>query len=215
MQKAVFHLFLLFVMVLTFSCGSKKSTFEIISFNAITNHELQKNDSIIETDLSNAPIEGIRIPSTKQIKGGRFSFDFTITKKSSTPEKLYYRLYYQNCSYKFDESHEYNGENFYGSWESDTIGFKPIPDFKDKTTIIDSLTIIGNPRNEQLYFGPNPKTQIDNPEDLINTINFIKDNKDWYSAIIQKAKSENRNIDEQLILDAKWALSEKKKNDTF
>lgn len=215
MHKRILHSFFIVIVLLTISCGGKKSSFEVTSFNAITNEEFKTGDSIInlDCDLSDAALFGVRIPNTKQCKGGKLAFDFKLKRLEDKNEKLYYRLFYQNESYKFDETHEYNGENFYGSWENDSITFKEIPDFKNEITINDSLVIIGNPRNEQLYFGPNPTNKIIDDEQLKNTILYIQNDPIWYGEVKKKAAAEKRTFEEQLKLDAIWALDDIRKKE--
>src|SRR3989344_3357820 len=121
MQKPglTFYWSLLSVFIL-FSCTKKTSDFEILEFNCATNKEFKQSDSVIniDADLSDGALYGIRIPNTNQCEKGKIAFNFKIQKKSGKKEKLYYKLFYQNESYKFDESHENSGENCYGSWEN-------------------------------------------------------------------------------------------------
>ena len=215
MQRSSIFLFLSILALFTVSCSDKKSSFEVVSFNAITNEEFKTTDSLlnIDCDLSDAALFGVRIPNTKQCKGGKLSFDFKVKRINDKKEKLYYRLFYQNETYKFDETHEYNGENFYGSWENDSLTFKAIPDFTDEITINDSLVVIGNPRNEQLYFGPNPTNKIIDDEQLKNTILYIQNDPIWYGEVKKKAVLEKRALEEQLKLDALWALDDIRKKE--
>ncbi len=195
------------------SCNKNSSSFEITSFNALSNEEFktQSDTLIIEADLSDAPLKGVRIPSIAQCKGGKFRFDFTV-KQNSKKEKLFYKLYFQNSSYKFDEKHEYSGENFYGSWIESNESFKLIPDFENEITITDSLVILGNPRNEQSYFGKDPLADVIDEDVLKNTISYIKDDKIWFPQIVEKAKKEKRSVDEQINLDAVWAIRQSVNN---
>jgi hypothetical protein len=127
-------------------------------------------------------------------------------------DKLYYKLFYQNETYKFSEDHEYSGENFYGSWEDSNIGFKEISSLENEISIIDSLVIVGNPRNEQLYYGPNPANGAVDDQLLANTIAFIKNDPVWFEQIKKKIITEKRTLEEQLTLDALWSISELHKN---
>ncbi|MDP2386931.1 MAG: hypothetical protein Q8M29_11205 [Bacteroidota bacterium] len=207
--------YLIIISVFLFSCKKKETSFEVVSFNSVTNKEFQANDSIvfIEADLSDAPLYGIRIPNAKQCDGGKLSFDFKIKRTDAKREKLYYRLFYQNETYKFDESHEYSGENFYGSWEDHSNTFKPVPDFDNEISITDSLVIIGNPRNEQIYFGLSPANKIVDNELLYNTMNYIKSDPVWFADIQKKARLEKRTIEEQLRMDALWSIDDKRKKE--
>ena len=100
----------------------------------------------LDMDLENAILDGIYIPSARQTKDGSGMFDFSFT----APKKgKYYKIYYQNESYKFPDTSALASENFYGSWEEVSIGFKPITTRKVK----DQLRIVGNPRVEAIYAG--------------------------------------------------------------
>jgi hypothetical protein len=134
--------------------------FTIQNFNPITNWQ---NDSAphktIYLDYDNATA-GFIIPSAKQIKEGTFNFEFEVKSNTSTSQKLFYKVYYQNESYKFPEfdsttnkEHEYAEENFYGSWENTATTFKEINITPDNSfhKIQDAIRIVGNPRNEERY----------------------------------------------------------------
>lgn len=200
--------------VLLFSCSKKKSFFEVTEFNSITNPEFKNNDTLVfvEANLDDAPLNGIRIPTAQQCAGGKFSFNFKIKRLEKSNDKLYYKLFYQNETYKFSEDHEYSGENFYGSWEDSNIGFKEISSLENEISIIDSLVIVGNPRNEQLYYGPNPANGAVDDQLLANTIAFIKNDPVWFEQIKKKIITEKRTLEEQLTLDALWSISELHKN---
>ncbi len=109
--------------ILQFSaCRSNETTagFEITSFNVLTNAEFESQFEativLLQADLENALMSGIRIPTENQCRGGKFGFMFNVKRINASKEKLYYKLYYQNASYKFDESNPLCHENFYGSW---------------------------------------------------------------------------------------------------
>lgn len=114
-------------------------------FRPMTNFDGRRTVSL-DMDLENAVTDGIYIPSAKQTKEGEgvFTFRFLALKKG-----LYYKIYYQNESYKFADTSALSAENFYGSWEDVNVGFKPV----EQHMVRDSLRIVGNPRNEQLYAG--------------------------------------------------------------
>lgn len=208
----------LFLVLFIYSCNNKEAAFEITEFKAITNTEFQQQDSIvfIEADLNSGPSYGIRIPSSNQCNGGKLAFEFKIKRKDGPKEKLYYRLFYQNETYKFWEGHEYSGENFYGSWEDTETTFKPVPDQEGEIVVKDSLVIIGNPRNETKYFGPNLSgSMVITPEDIKNAMVYVKGNTVWYEEIIKKAKKEKRTVEEQLRLDAIWSIEEDRKKENM
>ena len=137
------------------------SEFTIQNFSPIANW--QKDSiarKIIFIDYNNAN-SGFIIPSIKDVASGLFSFEFEIKNNSATSQNLYYKIYYQNESYKFEEfdsisktENAYAEENFYGSWENTSIGFKKIVVNADNSfhKIEDGFRIIGNPRNEERYF---------------------------------------------------------------
>ena len=74
----------------------------------------------LDMDMENAVLDGITLPSVKQTKDGSGMFEFcffTLSKKYK-----YYKIYYQNESYKFADTLPLANENFYGSWEDVSIG---------------------------------------------------------------------------------------------
>jgi hypothetical protein len=117
---------------------------------------------MIELDYHNAMAEGFIIPTSRQVPGSNFVFNFSLLNKTGSAQKFSYKIYYQNDSYKFPEvdsvtgkENEFAHENFYGSWEDSTIEFKTtveIPADADYHLVTDSFRILGNPRNEELYF---------------------------------------------------------------
>ena len=115
----------------------------------------------LDMDLDNAVLEGINLPSVKQTKDGLGMFEFrffTLSKKYK-----YYKIYYQNESYKFPDTSVLANENFYGSWEDVSIGFKPIEHHRTK----DVFRIVGNPRDEKKYYG------ADLSENSFSEVHFI------------------------------------------
>ena len=150
-------------------CSTKKekqrvvnSTFEIINFDATSN--FQSNETKIKTialDYKNA-MKGFVIPSANQVTEGFFKFKFELKNVSSSTQKFYYKIYYENISYKFDEfdsisklEHELAQENFYGSWENTDLSFREVKSELTSGSLIaieDSFRIVGNPRNEMRYF---------------------------------------------------------------
>src|ERR1035437_9988235 len=116
---------LLLLMLWISSCSKQPSIenvrYELGSFN----------DRVIPVDLTEAIYKGIEIPTKKQIPSGNFKVSFQMHGSSS--KKYFYKIYYQNESYKFSENldttKKYNplaSENFYGSWEDASVGFKTI-----------------------------------------------------------------------------------------
>jgi hypothetical protein len=150
-------------------CSTKKekqrvvnSTFEIINFDATSN--FQSNETKVKTialDYKNA-MKGFVIPSANQVAEGFFKFKFELKNVSSSTQKFYYKIYYENISYKFNEfdsisklEHELAQENFYGSWENTDLSFREVNSELTSGSLIaieDSFRIVGNPRNEMRYF---------------------------------------------------------------
>ncbi len=183
-MKAFFNSYfkLLFFIVFSFSqCQQTKDVneqknklFSIKDFiplsNWHTNEYFKINNNLfinkaIYLDYKNA-INGFVIPSSGQIKNGYFTFEFSIKNSSEKAQSYFYKIYYQNESYKFQEwdasdttkENIYAGENFYGSWEDCSIQFKQTPVITNQNeyvSIKDSFRIVGNPRNETRYFENN------------------------------------------------------------
>lgn len=127
---------------------------------------------------------------------------FTINFADRDISDLYYKVYYQNESYKFPNTHEYSTENFYGSWIDTSVEFKKVT----TSEINENIKIVGNPRDEQRYYN---KTHETNPsqKDIEEIIKRIKASKEWYSNIKNKAQEKNVSEQEQLIEDAKWIFA--------
>jgi hypothetical protein len=131
--------------------------FSLVELNMLTNYP----EKVIYMDYTDA-MNGFVVPSVSQTKNGMFDLDFTLKNESKSDKTLYYKIYYQNESYKFPESdpktpsiqNEFAHENFYGSWEDTDIGFKKIGQVKSGEEIIvnDNFRILGNPRNDEMYF---------------------------------------------------------------
>ena len=70
---------IIFTLISFFAC-KKNNSFEIVSFNALTNSEFnqQSNPVSLEANLEDATLQGIRIPTEKQCKGSKLKFDFTV-----------------------------------------------------------------------------------------------------------------------------------------
>ena len=158
----------------------------------------------LDMDMDNAVIEGITLPSVQQTKDGSGLFDFqffTLTKRFK-----YYKIYYQNESYKFADTMPLANENFYGSWEDVNIGFKPIEHHKTK----DAFRIVGNPRDERKYYGADLSENNFSPEHIQSVINSIHNVPEWYNSIVEKAEKNGCSVEEQLYRDALWVINDKK-----
>ncbi len=159
----------IFFLVLFNSCNDNSTTHEfankiikISNFCATSNYQPnQKDIKQIELDYSNA-IQGFVIPSNNQIKEGYFKVRFNLQNISNEAQQLYYKIYYSNVSYKFQEydsilkaDNPLAVENFYGSWEDTKVEFKKIKNklqVNEEIEVNDEIRIVGNPRNEERYF---------------------------------------------------------------
>ncbi|MDD4142737.1 MAG: hypothetical protein PHR20_08155, partial [Bacteroidales bacterium] len=115
-NKYIFAKMFIIIMVAV-ACNSNHD----FLFDPMTNFPEGK-EVAIEMDLTHAPIEGVTLPSASQSSSGFFDYEFSFP-EFDKDIKYYYKLYYQNESYKFDESDSLSYENFYGSWEDVSIGF--------------------------------------------------------------------------------------------
>lgn len=157
MKTGLYIVFILLSLLLL-SCKEENSLpYQIENFKVLTNWEKENTDTIktLFLDYSGA-MQGFLIPSTNQVPGGYFSFSFQI-KNNGNAEEFFYKIYYQNETYKFEEGDFFDYENFYGSWENTDIGFKTTGKIfpNNPQTITDSINIVGNPRNEEKYFENN------------------------------------------------------------
>lgn len=158
---------------------------------------LEGDTVCMDMDLANAPVEGIVLPSHGQYF--RFSFD------TVAPHQLYYKIYYQNESYKFDEDDSLSYENFYGSWEDVSVGFKPVP---ADGHILDSFRIVGNPRDEHIYYGIDISNYIVDSSAVDAVVQNIRNTPEWYHDVCGvKAPANGNSPEEQLQLDARWVLA--------
>jgi hypothetical protein len=152
-------------------------------------------------DLDGVACKGIEIPSNNQNSNGfEFQFEFPDYNNGN----YFYKIYYQNESYKFDESNPLAHENFYGSWEDTDIGFKPI--ISEKTT--DYIRIVGNPRNEEIYFGAPLKDFEVTDKKIDRWMNSIRSIPEWFAAIEEKAERNKYSVETQLYLDALWMIED-------
>lgn len=154
----------------------------------------------LDMDLENAVIDGIYLPSAKQTKegDGLFKFRFFAPKKG-----WYYKIYYQNESYKVPDTSALSGENFYGSWEDVGTGFKPI----DRWIVKDALRIVGNPRDERRYYGADLTENSFSKAHVAKVVNSIRNQEAWYNSIMEKAERNGVSVDQQLYRDALWVIS--------
>ncbi len=208
-----YKLLCFFLVLLIFSACSNKPKNIISGFDAITN--FGESDTVsLPIDLDHVVLNGIQIPSARQSSDNGFAFRFDINAKH--PEKYFYKIYYQNESYKFPETkgngmHPYCSENFYGSWEDVAVGFKPV----QGQSVTDTYRIVGNPRDEKKFYGGNMQA-ISFDEASINQIKqSIKNTPEWFESIKKKAQASNKTIDQQVFLDAVWIINDKVNHGDF
>lgn len=202
------------VIVLTVNPFAKNFTTE--SFHPFENYK--NSDSAMVVDLTGAIATGIVIPSVKQLPGGKFVFSFRVKNNKLGSRKLSYKIYYQNETYKQVEFEDANGfryerseaaENFYGSWEDTDIEFKEIPElgWYESAVVTDSFRIVGNPRNEQKYFGQDNRHGV-SAADIAGMIGAIRQDPIWLSNIELKAKNNDITLNEQIYRDALYSLND-------
>ena len=171
-----------------------------ISFNPMANFP-DEDVVCLDMDLKGVVNEGIVIPSASQAEDG--SFVFTFNAKAGQ----YYKIFYQNESYKFDVDNPLNNENFYGSWEDVNIGFKKV---ESTGLVTDSFRIVGNPRDERKYYGADLTENSLSEEAVSKVINSIRNTPEWLASIEEKAKNNGYDVDRQLYLDAIWIINDNK-----
>jgi hypothetical protein len=209
MLKKYYTVFTIHVFSLLISSCKNNSNFSIEEFNPLANYSIKKNDSTyyIKTDLSNAVLYGIEIPTVKQLPNGKFAFSFKIKNNTGTSQRFFYKLYYQNESYKFDDDSALSSENFYGSWEETAQEFKPTDIIEGERQLIDSFKIVGNPRDEKIYFGTDPRN-IRLSDTLIDRfIKKIEGFPEWYKSAVEKSISNKVSIKDQVYLEALWGIN--------
>lgn len=185
----------------TFCSKQKKSDIEKaeIGFNLL--------DSVYNVNTNDIVLNGIKFPNqniqSDNSKLDRIYFRFTL--KPTTSENYYYKIYYQNESYKFNETDSLSYENFYGSWY-DSTGFKKIT----STEVVDSFYIAGNPRFESRFWGASIDEMYIHPDSIRKIIDYIKIDNDWRKSVEEKARNNSLTFDEQAYMDAIWVLKDRK-----
>ena len=168
--------FVLLMVVAFSSCGRQDDV--CLFFNPMIN--FPEGDLVeLDMDLQGVVNQGIVLPSKNQADAEGFVFSFNGKKGQ------YYKIYYQNESYKFDDDSEFGTENFYGSWEDTGIGFKKVP---SNGVVVDTFRIVGNPRNELKYYGADVSHKLYSPEIISDYIESIKSRPRYYKSILEKAK---------------------------
>jgi len=199
------------------SCGINKNPFLLSEVHFLNNIPNAK-DSLINfpVNLDDAVLNGIEIPSKNQTPNGYFNYSFKIKNTGDRVQQFFYKIYYQNETYKFNEDNSLASENFYGSWENKKYIFKktkPISP-EEEIEVTDSFRIVGNPRNEKVFFGSDPTQHLVNDESIRGTIDYIKKTPDWMGQLPAKAEKNKVSVDQQLYADALWSLSDQKQRDS-
>ncbi len=187
-------------LIIVFAFSFMSCVHEDVQFNPMVNFP---GDSIVvlDMDLKGVVNDGIVIPSVNQSENGMFVFNF------NAKAGQYYKIFYQNESYKFDNDNNLNNENFYGSWEDVNIGFKKV---EKSGLVTDSFRIVGNPRDEKKYYGADLTKNTFSQEAVDNVINAIRNTPEWLESVRQKAVNNNFTLDRQLYLDAIWIINNNK-----
>ncbi|MBI3511178.1 MAG: hypothetical protein HY064_10980 [Bacteroidetes bacterium] len=193
--------------------------FEVSDFHSLNN--LNDKNKSITVDLTDAVHDGIVLPSVKQLPGGKFSFSFKLKNKNFLSTKYYYKIYYQDESYKLCEYEVKNGfkyennlatRNFYGSWGETDPGFKETSalGFQQEATITDSFSIVGNPRNEEIYFGEDDHSGLSSVK-IANMVNYIRSQPGWMKGMDRKSKENGCSVEQQVFRDAVWQIQNARK----
>jgi len=162
-----YFLLTFFISGLFISCGQPARSpeitgdlFSVKDFNPMVNW---KQGETLLLYYPGAIAEGFSIPGANQAEGGFFRLEFMLKNNDAAARPFFYKIYYQNESYKFPErdpadstkQHPDAWENFYGSWEEAEAAFAetaPIPPDGEFHPVQGRFRIVGNPRNEQRYF---------------------------------------------------------------
>ncbi|MBN1339209.1 MAG: hypothetical protein JXA03_07790, partial [Bacteroidales bacterium] len=217
---------LLWVVSLACSCVNREN-YQVKEFRPFNGFTLSGDTLRLGMDLSDAVLYGITIPSEDDIEGGYFRFSFDVRNRTGSERYFYYKVFYQNESYKFPEfiihgdSMTYNSlssHNFYGSWENCSEGFHKTPLIKNRSgyrEVRDSIRIVGNPRSEKKYYGADPERLLSPSYNIDATIRRIKQSKEWMAQIREKAEKNGISSEKQIYLDAIWVIREDMKKGDF
>lgn len=198
-----------FLLVLLFSSCHNDRNFKVTEFDPLTNYKQKKNDSVytIKADLSNAVLYGIEIPTVKQLPNGKFIFSFKLENNTGSDQQFFYKLYYQNESYKFHNDSALAYENFYGSWTEANLEFKPTDMIDDEVVVTDSFQIVGNPRDEKIYYGIDPE-KVKITDSLLKVyVDYVQYDTAWYKGAVAKSKNNMIPLKDQIYLEALWGIN--------
>ena len=209
----------LFILSFIYGCQNRPG-FEIANFNPLANIQSAENDTVLmDVRIQDNIFEGIKIPDH-----GYFRFSFDLKHSNKSARKYYYKIFYRNESYLNEENIglgdtvKYNplaSENFYGSWSPVSDSFHVTPAFqadKEWLTVVDSFQIVGNPRDEEMYFGKGEMEVYPDLKRINGVMQNIMDTPDWMEGIKVKAADQKRSVEEQVYLDALWILRHERDN---
>ncbi len=211
-------------LALVSGCKSEKPaghSFAVTGFNPIANFQPGTELKSISFDYENAIDSGFVIPSANQTDAGTFSFTFNIANNGKDSAVFYYKIYYQNESYKYPDLNErgkvhgYSHENFYGSWADSSISFKStrrLPNDKYAYKISDHFRIVGNPRNERTFFSITRPEKPISAYELDSNMRRIRSDSLWMQDITKKAARNNITVAGQIELDAIFVINEDRKS---
>jgi hypothetical protein len=111
----------------------------------------------LDMDHRGAWDKGIVVPGPEQADG--LPVRFVLRNRTALPMGFRYKIYYQNTSYKIPEAgpggdqHPRAHENFYGSWQDLSTGFKAVGPLGPNDTVVveDMFRIHGDPRDEAQF----------------------------------------------------------------
>lgn len=149
------------LLLLVSGCAGPGSSRNAEDFEVLGNwHQTDEQGAkTIDLDYGDAIDSGFTIPSARQVEGGRFTFSFTVRDTTGNGRAYRYKLYYRNETYKMNDSlpdgrmHPLAEENFYGSWEDASEGFRTTgpTEGRDELLVKDRFRIHGDPRDEDRF----------------------------------------------------------------
>ena len=188
--------FCIFLLILFFVECERAADVDNLEFNPMVN--FPHGDTVkLDMDLLDVVNRGIVIPSARQCDECCFVFSFEGKKDQ------FYKIFYQNESYKFKNDDELSYENFYGSWEDVNMEFKRVD--RDGM-VVDSIRIVGNPRDEKRFYGEDVTENPYNKKRIEKIVSAIKNTPEWYNSIAEKAAANNIPTELQLTRDAMWMI---------
>ena len=200
MRRVLRFLSFLLLIVAFHACNNVRD----FDFNPMVN--FAAGDTVrLDMDLKNVVTQGIVIPSARQCDEGAFVFSFKAEKGR------FYKIFYQNESYKFDDDDELSYENFYGSWEDVNVGFKKI----ESDVVFDSVRIVGNPRDERRYYGADITENPFSEAQIQQVCQRIDNNKSLHNMVLEKIAKNGLPYERQLRLDAIWIIRERSERGDF